>query len=138
MNKVEVLEKLQSFRDRLESDVVPAYAQRGSSFGRERFSAWKTQFSKFLDQNLPGTSSKLNAKLQRSVYMIGRGESDVSVFMREDGESCLAFIDSLIIDVKNDEFDFSPPPEPATRTGSEDGTSQTIAHEQASIHRSWT
>lgn len=115
MNKVEVLEKLQSFRDRLESDVIPAYAQRGSSFGRERFSAWKTQFSKFLDQNLPGTSSKLNAKLQRSVYMIGRGESDVSVFMREDGESCFAFIDSLIIDVKNDEFDFSPPPAPAQK-----------------------
>lgn len=104
MNKIEVLDKLQSFRNRLENDVVPAYAHRGSSFGGERFSAWKTQFSKFLDQNLPGTSLKLNAKLQRSVYMIGRGESDVNVFMREDGELCFAFIDSLRIDVQNDEF----------------------------------
>lgn len=112
MNKIEVLEKLQNFRVRLESDVVTAYSQRGSSFGRERFSAWKTQFSKFLDQNLPGTSSKLNAKLHKSVMMIGRGESDVGVFIREDGEPCLAFIDSLKIDIENDEFDFSPPPEP--------------------------
>lgn len=107
MNKIEVLEKLQSFRDRLKNDVIQAYAQRGSSFGRERFSAWKTQFSKFLDQQLPGTSSKLNAKLHKSVFTIGRDESDVSVFMREDGEACFAFIDSLKIDVQNDEFDFS-------------------------------
>lgn len=111
MNKIQVLEKLQSFRDRLENDVVPAYSQRGSSFGRERFSAWKTQFSKFLDHQLPGTSSKLNAKLHKSGFVIGRGESDVSVFMREDGEPCFAFIDSLKIDVQNDEFDFSHQPE---------------------------
>jgi len=111
MNKTEVLEKLQEFRDRLQSDVVTAYSQRGSSFGRERFSAWRNQFSKFLDQILPGTSSKLNAKLQRSVFFVGRGESDVSVFLRDDGESCLAFIDSLRLDIENDEFDFSPPPQ---------------------------
>lgn len=64
-----------------------------------------------MDQNLPGTTSRLNAKLHKSVFVIGRGESDVSVFMREDGEPCLAFIDSLKIDVENDEFDFSPRPE---------------------------
>lgn len=112
MNKTEVLEKLQTFRDRLESDVVHAYQQRGSSFGRERFSAWKTQFSKFLDQNLPGTSSRLSAKLHKSVYVIRRGESDAETFMRDDGEPCFAFIDSLRLDIQNDEFDFSPPLEP--------------------------
>ncbi len=108
MNKIEVLEKLQSFRERLENDVVPAYAKRGSSFGQERFSAWKTQFSKFLDQQLPGTSAKLSAKLHKSFFVVGGGESDVTSFMREDGEACFAFIDSLRIDVQNDEFDFSP------------------------------
>lgn len=116
MNKIEVLEKLQSFRDRLENDVVPAYAQRGSSFGGERFSAWQSQFSTFLDQQLPGTSSKLKMKLLRSVFMIKRGESDVSVFMRQDGDKCFAFIDSLNIDVKNDEFDLSPRPEPVHKS----------------------
>lgn len=110
MNKTEVLEKLQSFRDRLEADVVPAYAKRGSSFGQERFSAWKTQFSKFLDQQLPGMSSKLSAKLHKSFFMVSGGENDVTAFMREDGEACFAFIDSLRIDVQNDEFDFLPEP----------------------------
>lgn len=111
MDKTEVLEKLQSFRDRLENDVVPAYARRGSSFGQERFTAWKTQFSKFLDQQLPGASSKLSAKLHKSFFMIGGGEADVTVFMREDGEACFAFIDSLRIDVQNDEYEFSSQPE---------------------------
>lgn len=108
MNKVEVLEKLQSFRDRLETDVISAYAERGSSFGTERFSTWRTLFSKFLDANLPGTTAKLDAKLDmRSMLIRAGGESDVSIFMRKSGEKCLAFIDSLRIDVKNDEFDFS-------------------------------
>jgi predicted nucleotide-binding protein len=107
MNKTEVLEKLQIFRDRLENDVIPAYAQRGSSFGRERFAAWRTQFIKFLDKNLPGASAKLNAKLYKIAFVVGRGESDISVFMRDDGEPCFAFIDSLRIDVAHDEFDFS-------------------------------
>lgn len=115
MNKTEVLTKLQGYRDRLHSDVIPAFASRGSSFGRERFSAWRSQFSKFLDANLPGTSTKLNAKLHKIAFAIGRGESDLDVFMREDGEHCLAFIDSLKLDVQNDEFDFSPAPELPSR-----------------------
>jgi len=112
MNKAEVIEKLQTFRDRLQDDVVPAYAKRGSSFGRERFSAWRTQFCKFLDQNLPGTSTRLDAKLYKIALVSRSGESEVVAFMREDGELCFAFIDSLKIDVANDEFDFMPP-EPA-------------------------
>lgn len=34
-----------------------------------------------------------------------RGESDAQKFWREDGETMLAYIDSLIIDVENDEYD---------------------------------
>ncbi|MBV5267717.1 MAG: hypothetical protein JZU67_04285, partial [Burkholderiaceae bacterium] len=61
MNKVDTLARLQTFRDRLENDVIPAYANSGSSFGRERFASWRTQFTKFLEENLPGTASKLDA-----------------------------------------------------------------------------
>lgn len=108
MEKQEITEKLKSFRDRILNDVVQAYGQRGSEFGRERFFAWRTQFSKFLDENLPGASAKLAVKLHKSVYVGNPRESALDAFMREDGELCLAFIDSLIIDVENDEFDFSP------------------------------
>lgn len=116
MDKKEVLDKLQNFRDRLESDVVPAYAQRGSSFGRERFTAWRTQLTKFLDTNLPGASTKLDLKLHKFVFIAGRGETALSVFMRDDGEPCFAFIDSLKMDITNDEFDFSPTLQEPTQT----------------------
>ena len=110
MNKVDTLARLQTFRDRLENDVIPAYANSGSSFGCERFASWRTQFTKFLDENLPGTSSKLDAKLHKGAFFIGSSESDLNIFMREDGKPCFAFIDSLKLDIQNDEFDFNPKP----------------------------
>ncbi|MBN9697587.1 MAG: nucleotide-binding protein [Zoogloea sp.] len=105
MDKDEVISQLDRFIHRLRTDVVPAYAQRGSEFGYERFAAWRRQFEKFLDANLPGASSRLSAKLHKVVFTCGRNESDVDVFIREDGEPCEAFIDSLKIDVLNGEFE---------------------------------
>jgi predicted nucleotide-binding protein len=104
VNKSELLECLQTFKARLKSDVMIAYEQRGSLFGRERFSAWKRQFAKFLDENLPGAATKLEEKLTHRIYSIRRDESDLSLFMRYDGEACIAFIDSLKLDIENDEF----------------------------------
>lgn len=110
MNKVETLSRLQTFRDRLENDVKTAFANSGSSFGHERFASWKTQFSKFLNENLPGTATKLDAKLHRIAFVIRMNESDLASFMRDYGEPCIAFIDSLKLDVQNDEFDFNSAP----------------------------
>ncbi len=84
MNKNEVVETLQRFKDR--------------------------QFAKFLDESLPGESFKLDAKLHHIMLVRGRSESDVQVFWRQDGEPSVSFIDSLIIDVQNDEFDFDARP----------------------------
>jgi predicted nucleotide-binding protein len=109
MEKTEILERLAGFKARLVSDVIPAYSSRGSEFGRERFAAWRRQLTKFLDERFPGQTTTLNAKLHHSVMFRGRSESDLDVFMRMDGNACLAFLDSLTIDVQNDEFDFSPP-----------------------------
>lgn len=108
MQKKDAIAQLDIFRGRLENDVATAYAQRGSDFGRERFAAWRRQFNKFLDANLPGASSRLSAKLQKLIYTRGRSESDHSVFMREDGEPCIAFIDSLKLDIQNGEFEEHP------------------------------
>lgn len=108
MHKQEILDRLQIFKDRLQSDVAQAFANRGEEFGRERFSAWRRQLSKFLDEHLPGQSSELDAKLDHSVMYRGRSETDFDFFARMDGKPSLAFIDSLIIDITNDEFDFAP------------------------------
>ena len=66
-----------------------------------------SQIVKFLDENLPGARAMLDRKLHHGVFIRGGSESDYDVFMREDGEPSLAFIDSLCLDIKNDEYDFS-------------------------------
>ncbi|MER1967394.1 hypothetical protein [Castellaniella sp. GW247-6E4] len=107
MDKQQALDQLEKFKDRLVADVASAYSQRGSDFGRERFAAWRRQIDKFLDENFPGARAMLDRKLHHGVFFRGGSESDYDVFMREDGEPSLAFIDSLRLDIGNDEYDFS-------------------------------
>jgi predicted nucleotide-binding protein len=106
MNKQEVVDGLNSFRERLLGEVVSAYEQRGGSFGRDRFNTWRRKFTQLLTDHLPGEVSALNSKLSHMVFVVHRGESDVQRFWREKGETMVSYIDSLILDVQNDEYDF--------------------------------
>lgn len=116
MNKKEVLDGLSSFRERLLGEVVSAYKQRGGTYGRERFDTWRRKFSQFLSENLPAEVSTLNSKLIHYAYVVHRGESDAERFWREDGDTMVSYIDSLILDVENDEYDF---PNPESDSGKE-------------------
>lgn len=103
--KQEIVNALQSYRDRLTGEVLQAYSTRGSSYGNERFSSWRKKFTKFLEDNLPGESSRLNAKLHHLFFSVGAGESDAQRFWREDGEITASFIDSLIVDIQAGEYE---------------------------------
>lgn len=106
MNKQEILDNLKIFEDRLTGEVVEAFASRGSAYGNDRFNTWRRKFSQFLDSYLPGESSTLNEKLTHSSFLVvGRSESDVDRFWRRDGNNMLSYIDSLILDIQNDEYD---------------------------------
>lgn len=105
MNKEEIIENLNVFKARLTGEVLQAFNTRGSDFGRERFNTWRRKFSQFLDENLPGETSILNQKLMHYVFSTRRGENAEDRFWREDGETMLAYIDSLIIDIESDEYD---------------------------------
>lgn len=104
MNKTELIDALSGFINRLHEDVASAYVSRGTDFGKERFAAWERQVYAFLDQNLPGTSSGLKQKVNRRIMAMGFGESAFSVFKRHKGDPAIAFIESLILDIKNDEL----------------------------------
>jgi predicted nucleotide-binding protein len=106
MNKQKVIDSLNLFKERLTGEVVEAFQNRGRDFGKERFNTWRRKFSQLLDDCLPGETSVLNAKLTHYAFSVRRGESDAGRFWREDGETMLAYIDSLILDVENDEYDF--------------------------------
>ena len=105
MDKQNVIESLNLFKGRLTGEVLQAFHNRGNEFGQERFSTWRRKFSQFLDDNLPGESAVLNAKLIHYAFSVNRFESDAQRFWKRDGETMLAYIDSLIMDVQNDEYD---------------------------------
>lgn len=106
MDKQEVIEGLKSYKERLMGEVVNAYAKRGSSYGEERFNTWKRKFINFLKENLPGEVSRLESKLQNFFGVVIVNESPEKTFWREYGDNIVSYIDSLILDIQNDEYDF--------------------------------
>jgi len=126
MNKQEVIDGLASFKDRLVNEVVSAYETRGAAFGRDRFNTWRKKFTQFLNVNLPGEVSNLNSKLSHSSYVVHNGESDAKQFWREDGENMLSYIDSLILDIQNDEYDFEDTDNESSQPDRIDATSKDL------------
>lgn len=106
MDKHKIIESLNQFKHRLTTEVHDAFSDRGNEFGKERFNTWRRKFAKFLDAYLPRETSILNAKLTHFIFSTRHGESAAQRFWRQDGETMLAYIDSLILDVENDEYDF--------------------------------
>ncbi len=106
MDRTLVIESITSFKKRLTGEVGDAFENRGQDYGRERFNTWRRKLGQYLDDSLPGESSRLNAKLHHSVYSTRKNrESDVQYFWRQDGEKVLSYLDSLILDIENDEYE---------------------------------
>lgn len=106
MDKIEALEGLNGYRERLLEEVLEAFAARGRDYGSERFNSWRRKLSGFLNASLPGEVSRLNSKFQHfSILARGFDETDAEYFWRNEGEAMISYIDSLILDVRNDEYD---------------------------------
>jgi len=104
MDKEKVINGLNEFKRRLMCDVKKAYEERGRNFGMERFETWRHLFKKFLDANLPGQSVRFEEKLTgfRPLIAIPR-QTDAEYFWNTTGEALVSY-DSLILDIKNDEY----------------------------------
>lgn len=119
MEKTDILTRLQSYADRLNNDVAIAY-NRGADFGQERFGAWMRSIERFLNVHLPGAYGHLERTLGASGSGVILNEPAFSRFIRTKGNPCLAFIDSLMIEIRDGEFELSEPTSPAP-TGAESG-----------------
>ena len=106
MNKSEIIDNLDTFKKRLIGEVLEAYKTRGRSYGQDRFDTWRRKFAQFLDESLPGETVTLNSKLTHHAFGTRYGENDAQRFWRVDGNNMDSYIDSLILDVQNDEYDF--------------------------------
>lgn len=106
MNKKVILSGLNSYRERLRGEVVSAFEQKGTTFGNDRFNTWRRKITQFLNEYLPGESSTLDAKLTHLSFLVKDRESSAECFWREDGGNMDSYIESLIMDIENDEYDF--------------------------------
>lgn len=105
MNKEQAISELSALKKRLHDEVVKAYGERGTSFGDERFKAWRRKLTAFLSANLPGQVAVLDGKLTHYAVSFNPRDSDLEHFWKQDGATMEAYVDSLIIDIQNDEFE---------------------------------
>jgi predicted nucleotide-binding protein len=109
MDKPEIIEKLNGLRDRLTDDVAQAYEDRGSEYGKQRFIAWQRKLNVFFKQNLPRSIKDYNNLF--SIYETFHSdyrEPPVDLFIRSKGHRIFSFLESLILDIQDDEYDFTP------------------------------
>ncbi|MBP7662493.1 MAG: nucleotide-binding protein [Shewanella sp.] len=109
MEKQEIINGLEALKLRLNDEVRDAYRGKGTDFAKERFAAWETALSNFFNNNCPTEKERFEKK-RRSLYGSGQRdfESNENHFMRAYGRPYDAFIESLILDIKNDEYHFTP------------------------------
>lgn len=109
MDKQEIIDGLEALKLRLNDEVRDAFRGKGTDFAKERFAAWETALSNFFNNNCPTEKERFEKK-RRSLYGSGQRdfESNENHFMRAYGRPYDAFIESLILDIKNDECHFTP------------------------------
>lgn len=110
MEKQEIIEKLVEFKGRLIEDVYQAYSRNTSDYGHERYNAWKKSVTKFLNQYIPNEVQRFNEKVNPTygVFLRRNGMSYHDFFWKTDGSAMNAYLESLILDIENDEYDFTP------------------------------
>ena len=108
MDKQEIIDGLEKLKERLLSDVYTSFNDRGANYGARRFVTWKHVTTAFLEENMPREVKHFNALFVVYSVLLRRNESDADYFWITDGEKTYSYLDSLILDIKNDEYDFTP------------------------------
>jgi predicted nucleotide-binding protein len=109
MDKQEIINGLESLTNRLVVDVTEAFKERGSVYGQQRFIAWRKQLYAYFKQHLQRSIKDYNNLFSiYEIYQPNYGESAVDFFIRSEGHSIFSFLESLKLDIQNDEYDFTP------------------------------
>ena len=101
MNKEQLIGELNALKDRLNEEVYGVYVEKGREYGRERFKAWERAIQKILEEHFPAYTGKLHSKLHPMV-MVGYHDP-IQQFMEDEYKPSISFIDSLIMDINNNE-----------------------------------
>lgn len=96
MDGEEFARQLQNWKQDLINDVVVHFKTRNVERGRIAFDRWKERFTIFLNEKTPGEAVRFEKKMRHFGHLILTDEHPYETFMREDGNTCLAFIDDLM------------------------------------------
>lgn len=95
MTGEEFAQQLQTWKKELAEDVVSHYRAGQPKRGDLAFERWKERFTRFLKEYAPSEAARFEQETRRYGAMIYPGEHPYDTFMREDGNTCFAFIDDL-------------------------------------------
>lgn len=104
-NKIEIIEQLTQLKRRLLEDVSEGYSVKGIEFGRNRYEALKRKTKEVLDGHFPGESERFAKNIICYSFSPRNRWQDTGLwFLEHDGSKYSAYIDSLIMDLNNDEY----------------------------------
>lgn len=115
MDKANIIDGIEKLQLRLKNEVVNAYEQKGMAYGDKRFDAFRRVFIKTISDIIPSETSNANASLTQYGFTYNQYYSDGKNFWRNKGDKINAYLESLILDIKNDEIDLTIK-KPATET----------------------
>ncbi|MGI2068620.1 TIR domain-containing protein [Shewanella baltica] len=109
MDNQEIISALELLQNRLYNDVVESYRKHGEHFGKQRFKSWQRQLHSFFKTNLPKSIDSYNQLFSAyEVLPIQYSDSDAEYFVKTVGIKVTSFLESLILDIRNNEYDFTP------------------------------
>lgn len=83
------------YREELFTDVIPFYQEGNKERGRMAFHRWRERFAGFLSETAPDEARQFVQKMTHIAWVVKPNEHPFDEFMREDGETCIAFLDDL-------------------------------------------
>ncbi len=102
MERKSIVNILEEMKQRLHSDVVSAYEERGHTYGSVREKSWIRLVSRFLRENLPTYVKDFeHTVLPHISFGSDDHETPGQHYWRLNGHRIEAFIDSMIEDVKS-------------------------------------
>lgn len=107
MNKSKLIQDLNELKARLNNEVRQAYTQANISLGEERLESWFRAAKKILVPYSEELYKKLKNKPIATMFWSAYDYSALADFDENTREPLCAFIDSLIRDIENDEFEWS-------------------------------
>ena len=106
--KVEIIHELAKLQNRLIEDVDKAFLEGGEE-GKYRLKAWIKAFNRFAEKKLPNELKETDHFLSNDGYRsTSYLEDDIDVYRRVSGDKIHAYLKSLLQEIRDDEYDFTP------------------------------